>query len=207
MEKKVFNGCIAAMQLSHPLFVKQLPGKQRLCSWFLFACMQTLLPRKSCVGCDFPLVHFWCATSLPQLTFSFHTVQLYQLSDSLWSPWLKFTWHISSRDLKTPHNGGKASLSPSCGVQEIKVQQLNNSQRVIGHVSPGSSLDEKLGHGTLNLFAVSRLQLDLVEVNCACAVTIFLRRKQHLIILLWFPFPFYSFFKIMGWASPICIFM
>ncbi|NWY42860.1 SOX5 factor, partial [Sylvia atricapilla] len=76
-------------------------------------------------------------------------------------PRLKFTWHISSRDLKTPHSGGEASLSPSCGVEEIKVQWLNNSQRVTGHVSPRSSLDEKLGRGTLNLFAVSRLQLDL----------------------------------------------
>lgn len=198
------------MQLSHPLFMKQLPGKQRLCSCFLFACMQTLLPRKSCVGCDFPLVSFLvCYPSPPVNVFLPRwSADSMLLSDLLWSPWLKFTWHISSRDLKTPHSGGKASPSPSCGVQEIKVQWLNNSQRVTGHVSPRSSLDEKLGHGTLNLFAVSRLQLDLVEVNaCACAVTTFLRRKQHLIILLWFPFPFYSFFKIMGWASPVCIFM
>lgn len=52
------SGCIAAVHLSHPLLVKQLPGKQGLCSCFLCACMQTLLPRKSCVGCDFPLVSF-----------------------------------------------------------------------------------------------------------------------------------------------------
>lgn len=80
--------------------------------------------------------------------------------------------------------------------------------RVTVRVSPRSSLDEKVGHGTLNLFAVSRLQLDLLEVNaCACTVATFLRRKQHLIIWLWFPFLFYFFFKTMGWASPVCIFM
>lgn len=32
-------------------------------------------------------------------------------------------------------------------------------------MSPEGSLDEKLGHVTLNLFAISTLQLDLVEVN------------------------------------------
>lgn len=51
--------------------------------------------------------------------------------------------------------------------------------------SPESSLDEKLGHVTLNLFAVSGLQLDLVEVNAyARTVETFRGRKQCLIILL-----------------------
>lgn len=132
--------------------------------------------------------------------FPFQADQLYQLSESLGSPWLKFPWHISFRDLRTPHSGGKASLSPSCGVQEIKVQWLNSSQRVTGHVSPRSSLDEKLGHGTLNLFAVSRLQLDLLEVS-ASALTTFLRRKQHLSILLSFLFLFIPSLKY--WAGPV----
>lgn len=92
--------------------------------------VQTLPPRKSCMGCDFPLVSFLvCHLSPPVNVFFPHwSADSTLLSDLLWSPWLKFTWHISSNDLKTPHSGGKASLSPSCGVQEIKVQRLNSSQ-------------------------------------------------------------------------------
>ena len=115
---------------------------------------------------------------------------------------------ISSRDLKTLHNGGKMSRSPSCLVGETKVQRLNNLRKVTELVSPESSLDEKLGHVILNLFAISGLQLDLVEVDAyARPVKTFVGKKQCLIILLCFCFPFYFFFKVMGWASATCVFI
>lgn len=64
------------------------------------------------------------------------------------------------------------------------------------HVSAESSLDEKLGHTTLNLFAVSGLQLDLVEVNAyVCTIKTFVGRRQCLIILHCLCFPFVSFLK------------
>lgn len=100
------------------------------------------------------------------------------------------------------------SRSPSSLVGETKVQRLNNSRKVRERVSPESSLDMKLGRGTLNLFAVSGLQLDLVEVSAhAHMVKTFVGKKQCLIILLCFCFPFYFLFKVMGWASPTCIFI
>lgn len=60
------------------------------------------------------------------------------------------------------------------------------------HVSAESSLDEKLGHTTLNLFAVSGLQLDLVEVNAyVCTVKTSVGRKQHHSALLLLSFCFF----------------
>lgn len=161
------------------------------------------------MGCDFHLVSFLVYHLSSSINPSLPCWSVVAaLSDLLWNPSLKFTRQISSRNLKTLHNGVKMPQSPSCLVGETRVQQLNNSRKVTEHVSPESSLDEKLGHVTLNLFAVSRLQLDLVEVDAyACTVKTFVGRKQCLIILLCFCFPFYFFFKIMSWASPTCVFI
>jgi len=72
-------------------------------------------------------------------------------------------------------------------------EQLNNADKLTEHVSPESSLDEKLGHTTLNLFAISGLQLDFVDLKAyACTVKTLVASRQFLIILLCFCFPLVS---------------
>lgn len=71
-------------------------------------------------------------------------------------------------------------------------EQLNNAGKLNRACKRRKQSDEKLGHTTLNLFAVSGLQLDLVEVNAyVCTMKTSVGRKQHHSALLLLSFCFF----------------
>lgn len=120
----------ATAQMTHPLFNKQLPGKWRLCFCFLFICVQTPFLRICCLGCDFHLVSFLLYHLFSSVNPSFlHRPAAACLSDLLWNPSLEFTEHISSRDLKTLHSGGKMSWSPLCLILCRATEQFRQTYR------------------------------------------------------------------------------